>query len=425
MKTLYEFKKILITAVITTLIIVFVVNCTTETEVDLPVELNPLQDESADQEQSAFSKREVLSVEELTLSKQELESIKEHLGATFAKDTFRYSMDAVIKTNVAGIEVRIPISMLGEFEPADKAKAIVSINMGFVDTDTYSVSNDGKLYFADSIDGKWTSSEDTGQIFSSPTVILSTILNDSGPLQAVSREKLAETSLLHLKLSGLESLFGNIDQNIHADLWIDQDKLRIHKLTLKGPIYMPDIKTYLPSQIDAREATLNASYEFYGFDDAISIEVPEAENYLINGRLPGTKVFEQVNLVIGFGESHPEYKSTPATSGWHYGQPDAPAPWGVHDEFIPDEVLIQNLVQGGIGLHYNCENECLDVIDVFAEFAEQYPKIVVSPYAGMDQKIAITAWSYIDEMEEMDIGRIELFIKAHHNSARAPEHFKP
>ena len=79
MKTLYEFKKILITAVITTLIIVFVVNCTTETEVDLPVELNPLQDESADQEQSAFSKREVLSVEELTLSKQELESIKEHL----------------------------------------------------------------------------------------------------------------------------------------------------------------------------------------------------------------------------------------------------------------------------------------------------------------------------------------------------------
>ena len=81
MKTLYEFKKILITAVITTLIIVFVVNCTPETEVDLPIEPNPLQDESADQEKSAFSKREVLSVEELTLSKQELESIKEHLLA--------------------------------------------------------------------------------------------------------------------------------------------------------------------------------------------------------------------------------------------------------------------------------------------------------------------------------------------------------
>ena len=48
---------------------------------------------------------------------------------------------------------------------------------------------------------------------------------------------------------------------------------------------MPDIKTYLPSQIDAREATISATYEFHGYEEKISVEVPEAENYLVNGKI--------------------------------------------------------------------------------------------------------------------------------------------
>ena len=401
------------------------IGCKADVEADLGVEKDAGANDSVSENLAGITEYEILTTEQVTLSDEELRTIKDHLIQASGTDTFRYSMDAIIKTNVAGIDVKIPISISGEFEPVDKAKSVVSINMGFVGTDTFSVASDGKLYFADSIDGKWTSSEDTGQIFSSPTVIISNILANSGSLEVVSKEQLAEVALLHLKVTSIESLFGNIDQEINADLWINQDNLRIYKFTLEGPVYMPDIKTYLPSQIDAREATISATYEFHGYEEKISVEVPEAENYLVNGKLPGTKVFEQVNLVIGFGESHPEYKSTPATSGWHYGQPDAPVPWGVYDEFIPDEVLIQNLVQGGVGLHYNCDGDCQDLIDVFTKFSEQYPKIVVSPYGGMSKKIAITAWSYIDEMDDIDVDRIEIFIKAHHNSERAPEHFKP
>ena len=407
------------------IIAVALIGCKADLEVDSGVEKDAGANDFVSENLSDITEYEILTTEQVTLSEVELRTIKDHLIQASGIDTFRYSMDAIIKTNVAGIDVKVPISISGEFEPVDKAKSVVSINMGFVGTDTFSVASDGKLYFADSIDGKWTSSEDTGQIFSSPTVIISNILADSGSLEVVSKEQLAEVALLHLKVTSIESLFGNIDQEINADLWINQDNLRIYKFTLEGPVYMPDIKTYLPSQIDAREATISATYEFHGYEEKISVEVPEAENYLVNGKLPGTKVFEQVNLVIGFGESHPEYKSTPATSGWHYGQPDAPVPWGVHDEFIPDEVLIQNLVQGGIGLHYNCDGDCQDLIDVFTKFSEQYPKIVVSPYGGMSKKIAITAWSYIDEMDDIDVDRIEIFIKAHHNSERAPEHFKP
>jgi len=425
MKTLYVYKRSLRYCVIILIIAVALIGCRAEAEADLKLEKDAGANDSVSENLSDTTQYEILATEQVTLSEEELRTIKEHLIQASGIDTFRYSMDAIIKTNVAGIDVKIPISISGEFEPVDKAQSVVSINMGFVGTDTFSVASDGKLYFADSIDGKWTSSEDTGQIFSSPTVIISNILADSDSLEVVSKEQLAEVALLHLKVTSIESLFGNIDQEINADLWINQDNLRIYKFTLEGPIYMPDITTYLPSQIDAREATINATYEFYGYEEKISVEVPEAENYLVNGKLPGTKVFEQVNLVIGFGESHPEYKSTPATSGWHYGQPDAPAPWGVHDEFIPDEILIQNLVQGGVGLHYNCDGDCQDLIDVFTKFAEQYPKIVVSPYGGMSKKIAITAWSYIDEMDDIDIDRIEIFIKAHHNSERAPEYFKP
>ena len=420
-----KYKKALTYSVIILIVAFLLAGCTANKKASSQSEANHALVDVVPEEQLNLVEHEVLSVKEVSFSEQQLSDIKIHLIQESGKETFRYSMNATISTSVAGIEVKVPISISGEFEPIDKTKAVVSINMGFVDTDIVSVSGDGELYFADSINSKWTSSEDTGQIFSSPTTIINAILKESGSLAIVSREQLAEVALLHMKVTGIESLFGNIDENIHVDLWVNEDNLRIYKLMLQGPIFMPDIKAYLPSQIDAREAIVSATYDFYGYEDVISIEIPEAEDYLVNGRLPGTKVFEQINLVIRFGESHPEYKSTPATSGWHYGIPDAPAPWGVHNEFISDEVLIQNLVQGGVGLHYNCEDGCKDVIDVFTELSQQYQKIVVSPYEGLNKKIAITAWSYIDEMDELDLDRIELFIKAHHNSERAPEHFKP
>jgi hypothetical protein len=126
---------------------------------------------------------------------------------------------------------------------------------------------------------------------------------------------------------------------------------------------------------------------------------------------------------------HPDYNSTPATSGWHYNLPIAPVRWGVHDKMIEDEYRLHNLEHGGIAIHYNCQSddaECQNLILSLSEYVnqkvnEERHEIILSPYNDMDSKIAITAWDYLDKFESFDLDRINAFVDAHHNSRNAPE----
>ena len=142
---------------------------------------------------------------------------------------------------------------------------------------------------------------------------------------------------------------------------------------------------------------------------------------------PGTYVPDPegyINLVtphIVEGEPHPPYNSVPATSGWHRFDAEAPARWGVYDTPLTDEVLVHNLEHAGVGIHYDCPDGCDDLVAKLVEIAEPYAKTIVSPYPGMDTRIALTAWNYIDKFEEFDAERIEKFIRGHMNSQDAPE----
>jgi len=129
------------------------------------------------------------------------------------------------------------------------------------------------------------------------------------------------------------------------------------------------------------------------------------------------------NMHIGRDESHGAYNSVPATSGWHYSDGGAPARWGVHDEFLPDEVLVHNLEHAGVGIHYNCPDGCDDLIVELASITQDHQKVIMSPYPDMDATIALTAWNYIDKLAEFDEERILEFIGDHVNSDNAPEPF--
>lgn len=137
------------------------------------------------------------------------------------------------------------------------------------------------------------------------------------------------------------------------------------------------------------------------------------------------------NLHLARDETLPDkYTSVPATSGWHYSDLGAPAPWGVHDESLPDPVLVHNLEHAGVGVHYNCPEGCDDLVvqlkDLVLRLQQQVSnKIIMTPYPGMSSKIALTAWTYIDSFDQFDVKRIEDFVVAHVNSHVAPEPLAP
>ena len=368
-----------------------------------------------------------LSNESVHVTEERLSEFRSAVARAIAVESFHFTLDATIEAAVAGISLDISVLVVGDFAPPDRSKANLSINMGFVSSEFDAVSAGGDSYATDPQTGQWSliPEEDSG-LFDSPHKLVGLVAQAAQHMELVGQGSIGEVSVLHLKSERVQgALTEESDDTILAEAWIGIDDLRPYRLRLERTIDLSDLGKQFPSQIGDGPANLDATIGLSEFGTSVTVDVPEVQRFLVDGRLPGTKMNEQINLVIDFGETHPDYSSTPATSGWHYGPPDAPVSWGVHSEFIPDEILLQNLAQGGIGLHYNCPVRCPDVVAAFTELAGQYPKIVVSPYEGMDGKIALTAWTYLDVMDELDLERVDLFIRAHHGSERAPEHFKP
>ncbi len=140
---------------------------------------------------------------------------------------------------------------------------------------------------------------------------------------------------------------------------------------------------------------------------------------------PGQRFSSQGRTHIGLDEDHSPYNSVPATSGWHYSQPLAPVRWGIHEEFITDEYVIHNLEHGGVAIRYDCPEGCPTLVqqltDMVTGLREDDAKVVLAPYPGMETPIALTAWTFLLQLNEFDETAIMDFIDAHHSSPNSPE----
>jgi hypothetical protein len=131
--------------------------------------------------------------------------------------------------------------------------------------------------------------------------------------------------------------------------------------------------------------------------------------------LPGRAVPDQGRDHVLPGQPHPPYNTTPPTSGWHY---PSTADWGIHTEPIPDELQVHNLEHGGILIQYNCQ--CPDLVEKLAAIVKRYPShVILAPYPKMPYRIALTAWTRIDTLDDFDEARIVRFIEAYR--MRGPE----
>jgi hypothetical protein len=125
--------------------------------------------------------------------------------------------------------------------------------------------------------------------------------------------------------------------------------------------------------------------------------------------LPGVPVADQGNAHIATREiPHGPYNSEPPTSGPHLPYI---APWGIHNRPIPPELQVHNLEDGGVLVQYSCD--CPDLVTRLAGVVQRYDKqVILAPYPGMKNRIALTAWTRIDTLDDFDERRIVRFIEA-------------
>jgi len=132
--------------------------------------------------------------------------------------------------------------------------------------------------------------------------------------------------------------------------------------------------------------------------------------YRAQADLPGQKFADQGNLhVQTTSDPHEPYNSTPPTSGPHLPYI---APWGIHTRPIANELQVHNLEDGGVVVQYNCA--CPEVADKLAAIVRKYPtQVVLAPYPTMQSRVALTAWTRLETLDDVDEARIERFIRAY------------
>jgi len=132
--------------------------------------------------------------------------------------------------------------------------------------------------------------------------------------------------------------------------------------------------------------------------------------YRAQANLPGVQFPDQGNLHVASPETpHEKYNSDPPTSGPHLPYI---APWGMHTRPIVRELQVHNLEDGGVVVQYNCE--CPELVAKLKAIVDRYDRqVILAPYPGMPHKIALTAWTRLDTMDELDEGRVRRFIEAY------------
>jgi hypothetical protein len=118
------------------------------------------------------------------------------------------------------------------------------------------------------------------------------------------------------------------------------------------------------------------------------------------------------------GETYDEYNSNPPTSGPH----TAAVAHGIYDVPVPKESAVHNMEHGQVVVWYNCEGgpqpldeaACAtlrgDLASIVTVANDNGKRVLMTPYAEVEDRIALTAWQFLDTFDEFDAQRVVTFI---------------
>lgn len=128
--------------------------------------------------------------------------------------------------------------------------------------------------------------------------------------------------------------------------------------------------------------------------------------------------------------TQPVYKFYPPTSGPHYGAPYGPVAWQTIGT-LSEGQWVHNMEHGGIAVLYDCPSgsDCTTLVNQLKNYVQNLApieptygevKMVMTPYTrGMQNKVALVAWHWIEFLGSYDQAEITRFYEIHVN--KGPE----
>lgn len=141
----------------------------------------------------------------------------------------------------------------------------------------------------------------------------------------------------------------------------------------------------------------------------------------------GDKHTNQGQDHITRGQKHKQYNSDPASSGPHYSDAGAPAPWGAYSREVPEEVFVHNEEHGGVIVTYNPKLLTTDEVAKLQKlFASPYSdssfapnKTIITPRTKNTHAIELAAWTVTFNMDKYNEATLKKFYLQH--AGQSPE----
>jgi hypothetical protein len=111
-----------------------------------------------------------------------------------------------------------------------------------------------------------------------------------------------------------------------------------------------------------------------------------------------------------------KYRSFPPVSGNHYAQP---AIWNGYDQPLEQERIVHNLEHGGLVVQYGSKVPESTVSELQEFYLDDPNGVILSPLPGLNDKIALTAWTRLATCPKFDEGAFTAFRDAFR--AKGPE----
>jgi hypothetical protein len=155
--------------------------------------------------------------------------------------------------------------------------------------------------------------------------------------------------------------------------------------------------------------------------------------------MPRNASASQMHQVLTYpGQHYPEGAPIPTnqwlrppSSGPHWETVPQPQEYRMYDTNapLPPGRYVHMLEHGAVVVLYRpdlCDDSCVQQLGQFYDSAPRsnlvgIRHLAVTPYQDMDHAVAVVAWGYIDEMDQVDTNRVMADFKAKVDASTAPE----
>jgi hypothetical protein len=123
------------------------------------------------------------------------------------------------------------------------------------------------------------------------------------------------------------------------------------------------------------------------------------------------------------------YHSRPPSSGVHWGSVPQASDYRMYDQPLSPGRWVHMLEHGAVVVLYRadlCDSACVEQLGQFYDSAPRSTLVgirhlAITPYQDMDHAIAVVAWGYVDELDQMDKDRVLADFKSKVDASTAPE----